>query len=197
MADDPAFLHAFGDPELLGIEGARVLWKAAIYAPPGEIWECGVYKGDSARVLAEAIRQTKPRTLRLFDTFAGLPEPSTFDLHVEGEFACPIDVVRQNLSEYGPSVRFHEGVIPDTFEMVRGTTVALAHIDLDLYEPTAAAIDFIWPRLVPDGVLIFDDWQWEQTPGVTQAILERFPEVDVVVTSQRGETGPLQARVRR
>jgi O-methyltransferase len=39
----------------------------------GEAWECGVYRGGTAMPLAEKLSAAK-RTLRLFDTFEGMPE---------------------------------------------------------------------------------------------------------------------------
>src|SRR5215471_13264440 len=42
---------------------------------PGDIVECGVARGGSAAVMALALQRLRtPRTMWLFDTFAGLPE---------------------------------------------------------------------------------------------------------------------------
>ena len=51
----------------------------------GEVAECGVYKGGTAKILAELVPD---RPLHLFDTFCGMPEtdPSR-DLHKAGDFA--------------------------------------------------------------------------------------------------------------
>src|SRR5688572_5652526 len=46
-----------------------VLWTAMRNAPAGEVWECGVYQGGTARML----RSMTYECLRLFDTFTGLP----------------------------------------------------------------------------------------------------------------------------
>lgn len=35
---------------------------------------------------------------------------------------------------------------------------SLIHLDLDTYEPTALVLEDIWDRLVPKGVIIFDDY---------------------------------------
>src|SRR4030095_6442827 len=45
-------------------------------ALPGAIVECGVYKGGSSAVMASA---SPLRTIWLFDSFEGLPEPTVQD----------------------------------------------------------------------------------------------------------------------
>ena len=44
----------------------------------GEVWECGVYKGGTALLLASLIAEkadpSRRPTIRLFDTFEGMPE---------------------------------------------------------------------------------------------------------------------------
>lgn len=57
----------------------------------GEFWECGVYRGGTAALLARVLEsgeQPGSRRLRLFDTFTGLPEPDPQrDLHRKGDFS--------------------------------------------------------------------------------------------------------------
>lgn len=162
------------------------------YPIPGEFWECGVYKGGSASIMAQVIREDKiKRTLRLFDTFEGLPDiDHEHDLIIDeifkGKYKADIEDVKTSLPD--DFIVFNKGLIPDTFVGLEDTRIALAHIDLDLYQSTKDAIKFIWPRIMPHGMIIFDDYNSYSWPGVTKAVDEVF--YDSIV-----ELGPVQAMV--
>lgn len=155
------------------------LWTAMRNAPVGEVWECGVYRGGTARLLA-----TMGRTLRLFDTFAGLPDPDPdHDLLRAGAFGdTSVAAVRSVVGE----ADYRVGLIPDTFIGLEDAHIALAHVDLDLYASVQAACEFIYPRLVPGGLMVFDDYGGQTTPGARAAVDEcsaRWPEVPWVSPS--------------
>jgi hypothetical protein len=51
------------------------------------------------------------------------------------------------------------------------------NVDVDLYEPTRDSIEFFYSRLVPGGLLLFDDYGSEmQSPGAARAIDEFMAE---------------------
>jgi hypothetical protein len=131
----------------------------------GNMAELGVYKGGSALVLALAV-PSKP--LYLYDTFEGLPSDDVGEhTHHKGDFTARLEDV-QNLLQ-GQNVIFRVGYFPST---AVDTSYCCVHIDGDLYTTTRDAIQFFWPRLVPGGYLIFDDWLWGHCPGVERAIRE-------------------------
>lgn len=126
----------------------------------GEVWECGVYKGGSALTLAKVIQeQAYPVPLRLFDTFSGHPydDSQSFGHRKGGYSDTDYQAVLELFRPY-PFVTIHRGIIPETFAGLESAKIRFAHIDVDLYQSTKAAIEFIWPRLVPGGVLIDDDY---------------------------------------
>ncbi len=49
---------------------------------------------------------------------------------------------------------------------------AFVHVDVDLYQPTRDAIDFFYPRLLPGGILLFDDYGFMTCPGARRAVDE-------------------------
>lgn len=57
----------------------------------GDFAECGVFRGGTALILARVIAETTGKTLRLFDSFAGLSqEDAQHDNHYKkGNFASP------------------------------------------------------------------------------------------------------------
>jgi O-methyltransferase len=138
----------------------------------GEFWECGVFLGGSARLLAEVMRrQPHPATLRLFDTFSGFPSVSNQDGSYPrvGMFgaASLADARRFVAADFAI---FHKGEIPGTFAGLEDSRIAFAHIDVDLYEPTKAALGFVMPRMVKGGTVVIDDYGDAHYPGVALAL---------------------------
>jgi len=43
---------------------------------------------------------------------------------------------------------------------------------VNLHQPTRAATEFCWDRLVPGGIMVFDDYGWPATFGARTAIDE-------------------------
>lgn len=145
----------------------------------GEFWECGVYKGNTAKWIAFRIadylvgRELKEvRTLRLFDTFTGRTEKSEFDQgSSNNEFKDTSYLNVHDVIPYG-FVKWHIGDFSQTIKDIDPLTkIAFAHIDFDLYQPTCDALNFVLPRLVKGGLVILDDYK-ELTiwPGVTKAV---------------------------
>ncbi|HTP41362.1 MAG TPA: TylF/MycF/NovP-related O-methyltransferase [Nitrospiria bacterium] len=153
----------------------------------GDFWECGVYKGGTALLLAELLATggTAGAALHLFDTFEGLPaNDPTRDLHQQGQFDdTSLNVVKRRVGREG-TVIYHQGVIPDTFRGLEGSRIAFAHIDVDLYRSVRDCCDFIMPRLTPGGFVVFDDGGFPSCPGARRAVDEFFhdrPEQPLVL----------------
>jgi len=43
------------------------------------------------------------------------------------------------------------------------------HVDVDLFEPTAARLEFFYPRLVSGGMIVCDDYGFTTCPGARKA----------------------------
>lgn len=150
-----------------GIEGAFV--------------ECGVWKGGSAMAMALTLRELgEPgRDLHLFDTFEGMVPPTEADVAATGEPAAAalarrkpgeegsiwcragLDEVRSNMASTGhPAERLHfvRGRVEETLPAEAPETIALLRLDTDWYESTRHELTHLFPRLVPGGVLIVDDY---------------------------------------
>lgn len=131
----------------------------------GDMAELGVYQGTSARLICQA---KNGATLHLFDTFEGLPEPSSREQRVlaRGQFAEGIDDVRARLAPWS-GVEFHPGRFPETAKAVEAASFSFVHLDVDLYDSTATALEFFYPRLNPGGVVLSHDYS--MLPGVRAA----------------------------
>jgi O-methyltransferase len=153
----------------------------------GDFWECGVYKGGTARMLAEilAAHACPGLKLHLFDTFSGMPETDEkLDIHRKGDFPdTTLEEVRRIIGN-PELVEFHPGWIPDTFRDMSDSQVALAHVDVDIYRSIWDCCEFIYPRLKTGGVMVFDDYGFPTCPGARKAVDEFFadkPETPIIL----------------
>jgi O-methyltransferase len=166
---------------LVSRERLYVLYAMALNAIhlEGDFWECGVYKGGTARMLAELLvaRAQAGVRLHLFDTFSGMPETDReLDVHREGDFSdTSLEEVRRVVGNR-ERVEFHPGWIPDTFGGMSEARVALAHIDVDIYQSVRDCCEFIYPLMKPGGVMIFDDYGFPSCPGARKAVDEFFAD---------------------
>lgn len=64
--------------------------------------------------------------------------------------------------------------IPDYLKQNPGLRISMLHLDLDLYEPTKVALEHLYERVVPGGVVILDEYGMEGFPGESLAFDEFF-----------------------
>jgi O-methyltransferase len=170
-------------------ERCYVLASFAHYASnlPGNFAECGVYNGGTALLLARVLKQTVNKKLYLFDSFQGLPQvdPEREPWFSEGEFASEsLEGVREVLSEFANIVDIRPGWIPQTFSGLEHVRFAFVHLDVDLYRSNRDCCNYFYPRLVPGGVLVFDEYGFAPARGEKEAVDEFFadkPENPIVL----------------
>lgn len=141
----------------------------ARYVPAGDFVEVGVYQGGSALVLY-GIAMQQGRQLWLFDTFTGIPyaDPELGDRHKVGDFKdTNLDALRAAM----PAAQFMVGLFPETLKP-EPRAIALAHVDCDQYRSVRACIEELGPRMVPGGVIVFDDYN--ALPGAKRAVEEFY-----------------------
>lgn len=139
-----------------------------------------------ARLLSEYTRY-QGNQLHLFDTFEGMPETDErLDIHADGDFAdCSLERVEERVRNFGTGlVELHQGLIPETFSGLESHRIAFAHIDVDIFRSVQDCCEFIYPRLVPGGFMVFDDYGFESCPGTRRAVDDYFvhrPEFPLVL----------------
>lgn len=140
---------------------------------PGDIAECGTYKGFSAYRMCLAARNTG-KLVHLFDSFEGLSAPGELDgdYWVKGRFNTPEAALRETLAEFD-NYRVYRGWIPQRFNEVAQRTFCFVHIDVDLYQPTLDSLEFFYPRTDKSGVILMDDYGVRSCPGAKLAA-DRF-----------------------
>jgi hypothetical protein len=156
---------------------------------PGDLAEIGVYKGNTARILAEAAR-AGGRRLYLFDTFGGF-DAADFNAS-EPASASFRDTSLAAVKEFvgTQSVDYVVGRFPDSLSgMEMPDRFAIVHLDCDLYKPTAAGLAYFYPRLSSGGLLILHDYSSGHWGGCAQAIdefLKDKPERPVLIPDKAG-----------
>jgi O-methyltransferase len=171
---------------LTAIQAARHIVANRI---PGDVVECGVWKGGSSMALAKTLVSVGDTTRRIFmyDTFSGMSEPTEQDRDPHGNQASvymrkvngrwcdsPLDEVRQNMETAYPIERvvFVPGKVEDTIPLTLPERIAILRLDTDWYESTAHELKYLWPLLERGGVLIIDDYgEWQ---GARKAVDEYF-----------------------
>lgn len=135
------------------------------------VYECGVFRGLSAGIIAEALEDTQIE-LKLFDTFSGIPHASKEDnMHCVGDFSnTSIELVKEKLSCYR-NVSYHVGRIPDTFDLA-DKNICFAHLDVDVYQSYVDCLSFLNERMCIDGEIICHDYNYGSCLGANQAIDE-------------------------
>jgi O-methyltransferase len=187
---DAAFVSAFesGRPfSTIDVQRSWMLWslvRQCLRLDGGELIEAGVFRGGSALLIWQAMQPaTDGRRLHLFDSFAGLPAPGPNDVLEEGRMSdTSLDRVAGLFDD--PRVVIHPGWIPATFTGSGVSSIGFAHVDLDLERGMLDACEFIYPRLLPGGVIVFDDYGQTCCPGARIAVDDFFrdlPEVPLVL----------------
>jgi ABC-type multidrug transport system ATPase subunit len=145
--------------------------------------ECGVYSGNSLIACAR-IAQDLGIHFRLYglDTFAGLPPLSDMDKSLappdirylrETMFTdTSLDLVQQKLEQAGVAdhVELRQGLFTITLPTLQEQTYHFVNIDCDLYEPHLECLEYFYSRMVPGGIIFFDDYHSVDYPMARSAI---------------------------
>ena len=175
---DPEFRPLFDkvkDYSLTSLEKLYALHNACTYVTGagvrGDFAESGVWRGGSMMLCAHELLRAKDtgRTLYLYDTYEGMPEPIDKDVFLDGKTRLPqgslaigIEEVKKNLLSTGyPAERlvFIKGKVEETLPRSSPQgDLALLRLDTDFHDSTYHALVHLYPRLVVGGVLIMDDF---------------------------------------
>ncbi len=146
----------------------------------GDFVEAGCAMGGSAILLCQS--KATGRALHIYDVFGMIPPPTEKDdddvheryesikdgdsVGIDGDqyygYSSDLygDVIR-SFTDFGMPieancVELHKGLVQDTLK--DESPVALAHVDVDWYEPVMTCLQQIVPRLSRGGYLVLDDY---------------------------------------
>jgi hypothetical protein len=165
---------------------------------PGDIVECGVWRGGSMHAVARTLTKAgdTSRELYLFDTFEGMSEPSAADVRPDGTTAAQLLATHDRSSEIWafaslddvkagfanvpyPAQKLHflVGKVEDTIPDGLPEQIAILRLDTDWYESTKHELEHAYSRLSPGGVLIIDDYgHWAGSKKATDDFIASIDE---------------------
>jgi O-methyltransferase len=173
----------------------------------GAVLECGVYRGATLLGMAHRFRLRGLRDVKIFgcDSFEGFPEPTLDDagenatLHPQARKGYFADTRYEGLHAhiralgYADQITLVKGFFENTLQSLEGNTFSLVHLDVDLYSSYHTCLNWVYPRTIPGGYILFDEYDFSDDvyPGAKRAIdefladkpekLERFPPPQVTV----------------
>lgn len=162
---------------------------------PGDIVECGVWRGGSSMAMALALGDAR-RTIWMYDTYEGMTEATHEDRIFSGTPAADIlqsarehevpekslviacaalEYVQENMRSTGyplEQVRFIKGPVEKTIPAHIPESISILRIDTDWYASTKHELVHLYPLLSAGGILMIDDYgHWQ---GARQAVDEYF-----------------------
>lgn len=199
------------DHSFTSIEPLYNLYHAVRYVQnagiPGDLVECGVWKGGSAMMMALAMQgdAVLNNKIWLYDTFEGMTEPGKEDVDFRGDTAgdllkkqprentlkniwclSSLEEVKENMRSTGfPEERcvFVKGKVEETIPASMPEQISILRLDTDWYASTLHELEHLYPRLSKGGVLILDDYgHWQ---GARKAVDEYFSRNKITILLQR------------
>jgi hypothetical protein len=168
---------------------------------PGDIAEIGVFRGLGMMTWANLLEAycigDRTKTVYGFDNWQGFTAFSEQDgvenpnagktlggfdpSHFHEEL---IDAIRifdsDRFISWKPRIKLVDGdaesSIREFTEQNPGVRFSLVHFDCDLYLPTKAGLEALWPLVVRGGIVLFDEYGIPDWPGETKAVDEFFAD---------------------
>lgn len=146
----------------------------------GDILEVGVWRGGTGCLIAHRAKALGLSSqVYLCDTFSGVVKAGDNDpLYKGGEHAdAPLSMVLELACDLGNSnIKILAGVFPDhTAQFISDRQFSLCHIDVDVYDSARDIVNWVWPRLVIGGMIVYDDYGFPSCQGVTHLVNQFTP----------------------
>lgn len=173
----------------------------------GAFVECGVWKGGSAMAMALTLKKLgdQTREIFLYDTFSGMNRPTELDYDLTTGKAAEevfgltktsddtsnwcfssLEEVRKNVISSGYAENklfFIEGKVEDTIPQNIPDQIALLRLDTDWYKSTRHELNYLFPLLKRNGIIIIDDYGcWA---GAKKAVDEYIEENNICILLNR------------
>jgi hypothetical protein len=162
---------------------------------PGDVAEIGVFRGLGLLTWANLLESycigNRTKMVYGFDNWRGFPALEPIDGmpdetagKVQGGFSAAKAELEDAIAIFDddrfiphkPRIKLVDGDIEETVpKFVRdnpGIRFSLVHFDCDLFRPTKAALEALWPTVSRGGVLLFDEYAIANWPGETAAVDE-------------------------
>ena len=183
--EEPAFAQAFraiqgshpydqyDGPDSIAWRLNTLVWAGrSALRTGGDFVECGIFKDDMAWVVLQTIGSAHIPRFWLFDSFEGFsrdyssPEdfagsPGFLDF-ADGFYRQPglYESVRDRFASFA-NVSLIKGFLPATLDAATPEQIGFLHIDLNSPRAEIAVLKRLFDRVLPGGVIVFDDYGWK------------------------------------
>jgi hypothetical protein len=154
---------------------------------PGAILECGTHHGGTLLGVAHVLRSRGIST-RIYglDSFEGFPEPTLEDAREDGTMhpwvrkgflnEASYDELLARVRRMGLAdrVMLIKGFFKDTLSRLEAERFSVVHVDCDLYDSYLTCLEFAYPRMLPGGYIVLDDYGSPVYVGARRAVDEFF-----------------------
>lgn len=163
--EDTDFVVAFNEHAKSTVE-RTIAWRTVTLAwaarqalrVEGDFVECGCYKGTTAHIIYDVAKLAgSDRRFFLYDLFDGAG-----------------DVAKHGMPEHGPQLeeqvraRFAgrenvivtQGPVPTSLQRASPEKIAFMHIDMNNAAAEIGALEALFDRVTPGGVIVLDDYGW-------------------------------------
>jgi len=179
------------DTKVFGKLLARTLLMEQVKNVPGDIIECGVFKGTGIFTFLKLKRYLSPNTGKkvigfdFFDTDSLISSLSDQDKEAmtvlfkqrgfshEESFHKYLGKLIQSCGFQDYEYELVKGdiskTLPDYLDTRPGLKISMLYLDLDLEEPTYDVLCCAWDRMSKGGIIVFDEYafhQWSESKGV-------------------------------
>lgn len=203
--EDPAYHQSVQELLSLGIEPIDLLHQNTAYVGKvsiarklafyelykqvlplaGHIAEIGVWKGAVFLYYAKLVEIFEPHSNTLvhgFDNFLGMDPSEAEKAQIDaGSYKADYATLRKviDIQQLGHVAKLHKldvtTDLPRFFDSYRGSRFKLVFMDAGVYSVLKACIPAFWERMVPGGIMAFDQFNYELSFGETNAVREFLP----------------------
>ena len=156
---------------------------------PGDVVECGVWRGGIIAGIAELIGGSKK--FFLFDSFEGLPDAKDIDgvdaikwqQNTGGDnyynnASADISYSKNLMEKTGVDYACIKGWFKDTLPKAEIKQISLLRLDGDWYESTMDCLTNLYPKVAENGIVIIDDYYaWD---GCSKALHDYLSSISSV-----------------
>ena len=154
----------------------------------GHIAEAGVYKGAGTLLFAKLTKIFEPESLTLvhgFDWFKGMhptqEEPASINKSYKEDYERLMRLIKaQRLEDV---VHIHKlDIVTELnafFDENNYMQFKLVFLDAGQYDIVKSCLENFWPRLTSGGIMVFDQFNHETSPGETRAVKEFMPDAKI------------------
>ena len=155
---------------------------------PGDIAECGVYRGSTLISMALFLQQIgSEKKVFGFDSFQGFDDHVETDLNLGGQFdqqkrrggfgntSRSFVQKRLNILDLN-HVELVSGFFEKSLEKFSERQYSFVHLDCDIYESYHTCLNYLYPRLSGGGIMLLDEYDDPPWPGCNLAVDEFLTE---------------------